>query len=105
MIKEAVLGNPLISVYRTTTRERTTKYVYNLWQTRLTWGSPDGGERRRPTLTRQNGKGNVASTSPKFCSPPRPSSRDLFPFIVPVNSQTGPLPHRLTRWPRFRAPH
>ena len=52
MIKEAVLGNPLISVYRTTTRERTTKYVDNLWQTRLTWGSPDGGERRRPTLTR-----------------------------------------------------
>jgi hypothetical protein len=57
MIKEAVLGNPLISVYRrTTTRERTTKYVDNLWQTRLTWGSPDGGERRRPTLTRRNRK-------------------------------------------------
>jgi hypothetical protein len=33
-------------------------------------GSPDGGERRRPTLTRQNGKGNIWSTWFEFCAPP-----------------------------------
>ena len=37
---------------------------------RLTWGSPDGGERRRPTLTCQNGKGNIGSTWFEFCAPP-----------------------------------
>jgi hypothetical protein len=36
---------------------------------RLTWRSPDGGERRRLKLTRQNGKGNVASTCAESCSP------------------------------------
>ena len=28
---------------------------------------PTGGERRRPMLTRQNRKGNIAPSSPKFC--------------------------------------
>jgi len=36
---------------------------------RLTSAAPDGGERCRPMLTRQNGKGNVELTSPKFCPP------------------------------------
>ena len=35
---------------------------------------------------------------------PQPSSRDLFPSIVPINSQTAPLPHRLARWSRFGCP-
>ena len=30
----------------------------------------DGGERRRPMLTRQNRKGNVEASSPKFFPPP-----------------------------------
>jgi hypothetical protein len=43
---------------------------------RLTSAAPDRGERRRPMLTRQNRKGNVQSTSPKFCPPlPCPCSR------------------------------
>jgi hypothetical protein len=36
---------------------------------RLTWRSLDRGERRRLKLTRQNGKGNVASTCAESCSP------------------------------------
>jgi hypothetical protein len=36
---------------------------------RLTWHSPDGGERRRLKLTRQNGKGNVVSTCAESYSP------------------------------------
>ena len=31
--------------------------------------APDGGERRRPLLTRQNRKGNIEPSSPKFCLP------------------------------------
>ena len=34
---------------------------------RLTSAAPDGGERRRPMLTRQNRKGNIEPSSPKFC--------------------------------------
>jgi hypothetical protein len=37
---------------------------------RLTSAAPDRGERRRPTLTRQNGKGNVEPRCPEFCPPP-----------------------------------
>jgi hypothetical protein len=36
---------------------------------RLTWGSPNGDERRRSTLIRQNGKGNIWSTWFEFCRP------------------------------------
>ena len=38
---------------------------------RLTWRSPDGGERRRLRLTRQNGKDNVTSTCAESYSPQR----------------------------------
>jgi hypothetical protein len=37
--------------------------------------------------------------------PPTVALATSFPSIVPVNSQTVPLPHRLARWPRFRAPY
>jgi hypothetical protein len=37
---------------------------------RLTSVTPDQGERRRLKLTRQNGKGNVASPCAESCSPP-----------------------------------
>jgi hypothetical protein len=40
---------------------------------RLTSATPDQGEHRRPILTRQNRKGNVASTCPECCPPPFPT--------------------------------
>jgi hypothetical protein len=40
----------------------------------FTSAAPDGGERRRPMLTRQNRKGNIEASSPKFCPPPHPPS-------------------------------
>jgi hypothetical protein len=36
---------------------------------RFTSAAPGGGKRRRPMLTRQNRKGNIESSSPKFYSP------------------------------------
>src|SRR5436305_1336603 len=45
---------------------------------RLHRGLSDPGERRRPTLIRQDGKGNVPSTYPEFCSPPTCSINLLF---------------------------
>jgi hypothetical protein len=37
---------------------------------RLTSAAPDGGERRRPMLTRQNRKGNIEASSSEFCPCP-----------------------------------
>jgi hypothetical protein len=41
----------------------------------LTTAAPDGGERRRPMLTRQNRKGNVDLTSSKLYPPPPSQER------------------------------
>jgi hypothetical protein len=49
---------------------------------RLTSAAPDGGERRRPMLTRQNRKGNIAPPSPEFCSPPANIKNGLLPISL-----------------------
>ena len=42
----------------------------------------DGGERRRPMLPRQNKKGNIAPSSPKFWPPPK-----VFPLTSLILTQ------------------
>src|SRR5436853_3520928 len=48
---------------------------------RLTWHSPDGGERRRLKLTRQNGKGNVGSIGTDFSPFPFPPPKKNNNFL------------------------
>ena len=43
--------------------------------------TPDGGERRRLKLTRQNDKGNVQRRRPKCCSPPCLSKGKMCDFL------------------------
>ena len=61
-------------------------------------GSPGSRELRAASLTRQNGTGNVESTSPEFCRRPLP----FFRSSQSLNPQPASNPHRIT--PSFSPP-